>query len=273
MSRKLSRTERARRAFDTNDVALARKAHGQRLIERHIHEQDRYATRAQYLGEFVYGALDGTVTTFAIVAGAAGAMLTPGIVIILGFSNLIADGFSMASGNYLSERTQQDYIAKERKREEWEVEHVPDGEKREVREIFRQKGFAGKDLDRAVEIITSDKKVWIDTMMADELGLIESAKSPWKTAMATYIGFILIGVIPLLAYVLSFFLPIFRSSTFLIAIGMTLAALVTIGVIKRYVTKKELWKSVLETVAVGGVAAFIAYYVGYFLRLVVGAVL
>ena len=265
-----NRIQKARKAFEEKDVALARTAHTKKAIQEKAHGSEPHVTTGQYLGEFVYGAIDGTVTTFAVVSGAAGASLSPGIVVILGFANLLADGFSMASGNFLSERTQKDYIEKERRREEWEIENVPGGEVQEIREIFRKKGFKGRDLEKAVSIITSDKKVWVDTMMADELGLIESPKSPWKTAANTYFGFLIIGIIPLLAYVLSYFWQFFAQNTFKIAIVMTLIALIVIGVIKRYVTKKDLWKSVIETVFVGGAAAVIAYFIGFFLRWLVG---
>ncbi len=265
-----SRIAKAQRAFEKKDISLAKKAHAADLIKSQILDSKAHESAGQYLGEFVYGAIDGTITTFAVVAGAAGAALSPGIVIILGFANLLADGFSMASGNFLSERTQRDFVEKERKREEWEIENVPGGEREEIREIFKKKGFKGKDLDRAVEVITSDKKVWVDTMMADELGLLESPKSPLKTAASTYFGFIVIGIIPLLAYVLSHFFPFFQQQTFKIAVVMTLFALIIIGIIKRYVTKKDLWKSVAETLFVGGAAAIIAYYIGYFLRWLVG---
>ncbi|HLC61349.1 MAG TPA: VIT1/CCC1 transporter family protein [Candidatus Nanoarchaeia archaeon] len=265
-----NRIQKARKAFENKDVSLAKAAHSKKSIEEKSHGQETHATTGQFLGEFVYGAVDGTVTTFAIVAGAAGASLSSGIVIILGFANLLADGFSMACGNFLSERTQRDYITKERKREEWEIENVRDGEVAEIREIFRKKGFKGKDLERAVQIITSDKKVWVDTMMSDELGLIESQKSPWKTAASTYFGFIIIGIIPLIAYVLSYFFAFFQNDTFRIAVIMTLGALIIIGIIKRYITKKDLWKSIAETVFVGGAAATIAYFIGFFLRWLVG---
>jgi len=263
----MNRIRKAQRAFREGNVKSAQEAHTKKAIQEQVHEHEPGGE--QYLGEFVYGAIDGVVTTFAVVAGATGAALSPVVVIILGFANLIADGFSMAVGNFIGERTHRDYIEKERRREAWEIQHVPEGEKEEIREIYRKKGFAGKDLDRAVEIITSDKKVWIDTMMTDELGLLDSGKSPWKTAGATYIGFVVIGIIPLLAYVLSYFVPVFANNTFRIAVGMTGVGLFAIGVIKRYVTKKNLWKSALETVFIGGAAAVIAYYIGFFLRWIV----
>src|SRR3989338_7160574 len=264
-----SRLKKALSAYLKKDISATKYAHTKQAIRHHFHKEEK-SDNGKYIGEFIYGAVDGTVTTFAVVAGATGASLQPSIVIILGFANLIADGFSMACGNFLSEKAELDYIRRERAREEWEIQNARQGEIEEVREIYKKKGFKGKDLERAVSIITSDKKIWIETMMSDELGLIESPKSPWRTAASTYIGFLLIGIIPLLAYVLSYFLPLFRKNTFIIATVMTLAALIIIGVIKRYVTKKDLWKSIMETVFVGGAAAIIAYFIGAFLRWVVG---
>ena len=131
-----SRIETARKAYSEKDIESAKKAHQ----EKAIHEEEHKESEGQYLGEFVYGAIDGTVTTFAVVSGATGASLSPIVVIILGFANLLADGFSMACGNFLSERSQRDFIEKERKREEWEIKAVPAGEREEIREIFRRHG-------------------------------------------------------------------------------------------------------------------------------------
>jgi len=264
-----SRIKKARSAYEKKDISLSSKAHSREAIKKQIQHEEHAEDTGQYLGEFVYGAIDGTVTTFATVAGATGAALSPGIVIILGFANLIADGFSMACGNFLSERSHRDYIAKERKREEWEIEHVPGGEKEEIRQIFIKKGFKGKELEGAVKTIISNKKIWVDTMMTEELGLLESNKSPWKTAGMTYFGFLIIGIIPLLSYLLSYFFPMFQRNTFTIAVFMTVIALFIIGAIKRYVTKKNIWASSLETIFIGGAAAMIAYLIGFLLRWVV----
>lgn len=261
-----SRIKEAQKAYDKKDIELSQKAHTKESINKQIHKEEHSISTGIYLGEFVYGAIDGTITTFAVVSGATGASLSPVIVIVLGFANLIADGFSMAAGNFLSEKTHKEQIEKERKREEWEIKHLPEGEKEEIRVIFRKKGFKGESLEKAVEIITSDKELWLNTMMSEELGIIESPKSPWKTAGMTYLGFLVIGIIPLLAYVLAYFIQFFAANTFPIAIFMTLAALFIIGIVKRYVTKKNIWKSALETVFIGGAAAFIAYYVGFLLR-------
>lgn len=89
--------------------------------------------------DFMYGSFDGAVTTFAIVAGAVGASLSPMIVLILGFANLAADGFSMAAGNYQATRARIEFIQKERKREEWEIENMAESEREEIREIYEKK--------------------------------------------------------------------------------------------------------------------------------------
>lgn len=122
--------------------------------------------------DFVYGATDGAVTTFAVVAGVIGAALSPSIVLILGFANLFADGFSMAIGNYLGSKSQREFIEKERKKEEWEIDNLVEQEKQEIKDIYMKKGFKAELLDEIVNVITSRRKVWIDTMMREELGLI-----------------------------------------------------------------------------------------------------
>ncbi|HET6716243.1 MAG TPA: VIT1/CCC1 transporter family protein [Nitrososphaeraceae archaeon] len=93
---------------------------------------------------FVYGAIDGAVTTFAIVTGVIGASLSPSIIVILGFANLLADGFSMAIGNYLAIKTQNEFIQRERKREEWEIDNRIDEEKQEIRDIYIAKKVSKK---------------------------------------------------------------------------------------------------------------------------------
>ena len=111
--------------------------------------------------DFIYGSFDGSVTTFAVVAGAIGASLSPMIVLILGFANLFADGFAMAAGNYQATRARIEFIQKERKREEWEIDHMAETEKQEIRDIYAKKGFAADLLDEIVKVITTRKKVWM----------------------------------------------------------------------------------------------------------------
>lgn len=221
---------------------------------------------SSYLPDFIYGGIDGSVTTFAIVAGVTGASLSPTIVLILGFANLFADGFSMAVGNYLSTKSKKEYADKIRKSEERSVRDIPEEEEQEIREIFREKGFTGKHLDDAVNIITSDREIWVDTMMKDEFGIYEDGTSPFKSALVTFVSFNVVGFIPLLAYVLSYFFTSIGDSVFTLSIVLTSVAFFIVGSVKARVVDKKWYYSGTETLLIGGAAALIAYLVGYALR-------
>ncbi|MBD8488205.1 VIT1/CCC1 transporter family protein [Echinicola sp. CAU 1574] len=215
----------------------------------------------KYLGEFVYGGIDGCVTTFAVVAGSVGAGLDSAIIIILGFANLLADGFSMSVGAYLSSKSERDNYSKHRKREYWEIKHMPEDEKEEIRVIYQEKGFDGELLDQVVETITSDRDRWVDVMMKDELGMMKDHKSPLIIGFVTYISFISIGLIPLLFYVWDYFQPI-EQDLFLLTSLLTGLGFIIIGLLKTYVNETKMWKGALETLFLGAIAAVVAYYVG-----------
>jgi vacuolar iron transporter family protein len=123
--------------------------------------------------DFVYGVTDDVVTTFAVVAGVVGASLSPSVILILGFANLFADGFSMAVGNYLSSRSRIEYIQRERKRKELDIENVGEQEIQKIREIYQSKGFHNELLEEVVKVIISKKKIWLDTIVNEKLGLMK----------------------------------------------------------------------------------------------------
>jgi VIT1/CCC1 family predicted Fe2+/Mn2+ transporter len=201
-----------------------------------------------------------------VVAGAAGANLSISVVIILGMANLFADGFSMSVGNFLSTRAERDAYDRHRKTEIWEIENLPEKEVEEIREIYAAKGFSGALLEEVVQVITANKEVWLETMMREELGLVKDDKMPYKTAGVTFISFLLIGVIPLLSYLFAPFFPAGDNRLFIISCAATGLALAIIGQLKSIVTGKSRWRGTLETVALGGLAAFVAYYVGFVLE-------
>lgn len=161
--------------------------------------------KEKYLAEFIYGGIDGIVTTFAIVAGVVGAGLDPAIVLILGISNVLADGFSMASSNYLSEKAE------------------------------------------------------------DSLGNGNN-KRPFKTALATFTSFVLLGIAPLLSFFLELLFGWFSGKQFLISCILTSLAFIVVGVVRGKITKQNRFKAALETLLVGGIAASVAYAVGALLH-------
>lgn len=239
--------------------------------EDSLHGNDTLLSRFQdYLAEFVYGGIDGSITTFAVVAGAAGAGLDSAIVIILGFANLLADGFAMSVGAYLSTKSERDNYQKHKRIEYWEVDNMPEIERNEVRDIFRAKGFEGELLEQVVGVITSDKNRWVETMMQNELEMIPSGKNPFSVGGMTFFSFITIGFIPLLVYVLDYTVGFRGADKFFSASVLTFIAFIAIGFLKSYVNETARLKGIVETVLLGGIAATLAYFVGDFLEKLVG---
>lgn len=222
----------------------------------------------EYLGEFVYGGIDGTITTFAVVAGAVGAGLDSSVIIILGFANLFADGFAMSIGAYLSAKSEKENFEKHQKIEYWEIENIPEQEVEEVREIYKAKGFEGALLEQVVSVITADKDRWVDVMMKEELGMIENNKSPFKIGLITLISFIALGFIPLIVYVLDLFSELQVELLFWSSF-LTIFTFGLIGYLKGVVNHRNRFYSVLSTVLMGVSAALVAYYVGVFLEKIV----
>lgn len=252
--------EKAKDAYLKSDKEASKKAHNQRAPEQHQHEQGKYIKSA------IYGGLDGTITTFAVVAGVAGADLSTGIVLILGFANLFADGLSMAIGDFLSTKAEKEYASAERVREAWEVENYPEGEMKEMKEIYMGKGIDEKDADMMVKILSKHKKAWVDVMMIEELGIVDSEDSPLKNALVTFSSFTIFGFIPLLTYVLARLIPTLNDLTFPVACLLTGITLFILGALKVKVTGKKWYLAGLEMFIVGGLAALAAYIIGNMLQ-------
>lgn len=249
-------------AQSADSFAARYKAH--RAEELHGHRL------GNVIQDIVYGGNDGIVTTFAVVAGTMGAGLPRYIVIILGLANLLADGISMATGAYLSLRSERDQFKRIRREELEEIEDHPDLEREEIREFFSKKGFSGEDLERVTAVITKDKTVWADTMMHAEHGLTtQSTAQPVLHALTTFLSFQLFGIIPLLPYLFS--IP--PDARFTVAVISTAAALLLLGFTKSWVTKENLLRGPIEIVSVGAAGAFVAYGIGVLLKSTVGVAL
>jgi VIT1/CCC1 family predicted Fe2+/Mn2+ transporter len=216
------------------------------------------ATDHSHLGDMVLGAVDGIVTTFAIVAGIAGARLEPRIGIVLGLANVLADGFSMAVGNYLRAKADRDVIERAREIEESHIDEIPEGEREEIRQIFRAKGFDGSVLGEIVEVITRDRRRWVDTMLTEELGLRLETPDPLKSGAWTFLAFCAAGLVPLV--------PLFAGEAFLWSALASAAAFLGVGVLKGHVVGRSRLLSGVETLLVGGIAAALAYGVGVLLK-------
>lgn len=213
-----------------------------------------------YLSDWIFGGIDGSVTTFAVVSGVSGARLSPWIILVMGFANLFADGFSMAASNYLGTKAEHEDLKRLEAVENRHIDTSPEGEREEVRQIFQQKGFDGEDLRRIVQLITADRKRWVRTMLTEEYGLPYEVRSPWIAALSTFSSFFVCGLIPLLPYLFQFTNPFVLS---LIATG---AIFFAIGSAKSRWSTASWLRSGSVTLFVGAIAASLAYVAGVILR-------
>ena len=236
------------------------------LVEAHtsvaIRERLEMGPRRSYLRDFVYGAIDGTVTTFAVVAGVAGAGLAPAVALILGVGNLVADGFSMAVSNFLGTRSEEQRRLRVRREEERHVAEVPDGEREEVRQILSERGFTGDALDQAVEVVTSDHEMWVDFMLREEHGFAVGEHSPLRAAAATFSAFVVVGLVPLAVFIVDALPGVDVAGAFRLSAISTGVAFFGVGFMKGRVVEEPWWRSGLEVLAVGGAAALLAFLAG-----------
>lgn len=241
----------------SSDIQDIRRAHSPEAIAERL----RDGPQANYLRDWVFGGIDGAVTTFAIVAGVAGASLSTNVILILGAANLLADGFSMAAGNYAGVKAERDDYERLRKMELRHIAVAPEGEREEVRQIFAGKGFEGADLERAVDVITSCQERWVKVMLEEEHGAPKVERSALKAGMVTFVAFFLCGAVPLLPFLFGG-----AGNAMAVATAMTGLAFFAIGAMKSKWSTARWWTSGLETFAIGMIAAGAAYGVGALLK-------
>ena len=247
------RLDQAKEAYKKGDAEASRKAH-----DAGTGGEPHRTGGGSYIKSFVYGGLDGTITTFAVVAGVAGASLSSNVILILGFANLIADGIAMAFGDILSTRAEQQYHAAAR---EEEFGKLPGGEKRELKELYIEKGLSEEDSDALVEILAKYPDFMVDVMMKDELGIIEDDESPIFNGLVTFGSFAIFGFVPLLVFVVQRFVEWDIDGMFW-ACALTGLTLFGLGVTKGRFSSVKWWKSGAEMLFLGGLAAVAAFYIG-----------
>ena len=235
----------------------------------HKHHEHRIGGLQEYLKQLVYGGNDGIVTTFAIVAGFAGAGMEGaaqigGIAVLLfGIANLLADASAMGLGEFLSSRSEQDAYNAARAGELHEIHTNPDFERRETIEILAEQGITGEDAEAMTEVLMRHPEFLADLMMQYELGMPDpSAENAALNGLATFLSFIVFGVVPLLPYFL--FDP--TPTTFNMSVVATFAALVALGLLRWRATNETVLRCVGETVLVGGICAIVAFAVGLAFR-------
>ncbi len=250
------------------DPALKEKI---KEVKRQHRQRDRSmplikGNGGKMLEDIVYGANDGIITTFAVIAGVTGGSLSHSVLLILGFASLFADGISMGMSNYLGATSRKQYEKACRAQEEWEVEYIPEEERKEIEDIYRQKGLKGQALTDIVDHITADKERWVDEMMMWEFGVHpHNNESAAKSGLTTFVAFVSAGLLPLVPYLF----PLGSAHYFSVSIISTAIILYAVGAARSFVTTVRWWIGGLEMLGIGALAAVAAYGIGAFLKAII----
>lgn len=239
-------------------------------MQEHIAKEHKISPLSTYLKEIVYGGNDGIVTTFAVVAGFTGAGsdqvagMSFATVLLFGLANLFADAASMGMGNYLSLRAEKDVYRKEKEKELHEIRHSREFEWDETVQILTHKGYSKKDAEAMAHLYAKNENYWTEFMMHQELEMPNPENvNPYLTGFATFASFTAFGFIPLIPYVFFTASP----NIFQMSVAFTAGALILLGFLRANIARRNTMRSILEIVLIGGIAAFVAYFVGTFFRL------
>eukprot|EP01084_Bolivina_argentea_P208468 355409_1 len=240
-----------------------------------VDNTEQHKSLGDYVKSIIYGGLDGIITTFAIVAGIAGADLSTEVILVLGFANLIADGLSMGIGDYLSEVSEIEYINSEKEREEWEFNNFKEGEIQEMIEIYQEKGIKLNDAQLMLTTMSKYPEFFVKHMMIEELELQPPSgdERPAMAGFVTLLSFLCFGCVPLLSYV-AFASIEFEGNydpKFIISIVLTVCTLFGLGVFKGKLTESSMIKSGCFITINGVGAAAAAYLIAYGLSELTGA--
>lgn len=257
-----------RSAFYSGDKEASVRSHEARKGNV-VRSEEEHSAAGDRLKAITFGGLDGILTSFAIVAGAAGGKLGWQVVVVLGISNVLADAWSMGVGEYLSSRAEREWMAQERQREAWELENHAEGEVQEMIEIYMEKGVSREDAEAVLGTLSKYKDFFVDHMMAMELGMIVEEESDFgaiTNGFIMFLSFAFFGACPILVYAV---VPLAvgndalsSESLFAVACVVTACALFALGALKAKFSTSKWYAAGAETLLLGGACAALAYLVG-----------
>jgi VIT1/CCC1 family predicted Fe2+/Mn2+ transporter len=226
--------------------------------------QEEHITGGGKIRSIILGLNDGLISTFTLLVGVAAATLAStgnnSIVLLTGFAAMVSGAISMGLGEYISSKSEYNYIKNELKKEKAEIELFPEEEKEEVREIFEKMGIQGQTLDACVESITSNKQIWIDFLTKSELGL-EEPENPILGALLTFLSFVFGSFLTLFAYIFNLGMV-----SLILSSVISFSMLFIVGALKTKITGEHKIRSGLEMVIIGIVAFIASYGIGTLLE-------
>jgi DNA damage-binding protein 1 len=254
-----SRSTKAKAAYEARDIDQSMSAHLLPVHTEAMNEQGKYAK------PIVFGGLDGVSTIFAFLAGASGAELNIAATVALGCAQLFAGALGMGLGEYLASKADNDVASREQAREQWEVENNPEGEVREMVEIYKSKGLSEEDAQFVAKTLSKYESFWVEHMMLHEIGMMPPDEDSWEAVaqgIVMFFSFLILGGLPLLAYVLAEYRYSDSTIRFYITCIASSLALLFLGVVKAHMADMgKLWGG-LTMMCQGLMCAVGAYMIG-----------
>ena len=210
------------------------------------------------LRDAVFGTQDGLISTLGALTGIAEGTRSGEAVVIAGFVIIVVESLSMAAGSYLSSKSQREYLERLLREEEEEIARDPEGERQEIVEMYRLRGYTDPEIEIIARRLMSDPKLLLEDMAHKELGISpDSLEEPLGNALVMGTAYVAGGLIPVIPYLT---LPV--ATAMPISIVGTLLALFLFGGLKGRIVKQSWWRSGLEMVAVAGLAAIAGFFIG-----------
>jgi len=260
-------------AYDNRDAKASAQAHGKKEIEMDVKgsSPESHQKSGEFIKSVVLGGLDGIVTTFAVVSGATGGGLGIEVILVLGFSNILADALSMGVGDALSSKAEQEYILAEKDRETWEMENYPEGEIQEMIDIFTKKGMTKVDSELIIRKYAEYPDLFVEFMMNFELDLPipNEDDNPWKHGLVTFCSFVFFGLFPLLGYAVLYTTSISESDLFIISCNVSAIMFFILGAVKTKFSKKKWYYGGIEILVMGSSTAAVSYLVGFLVERII----
>ncbi|XP_049850284.1 uncharacterized protein LOC126322406 [Schistocerca gregaria] len=257
-----------RQAYESKNREASIHAH----INRSNKHDEKHMSTKFSLKSCVFGGLDGIVTTFSTISSLSGAGTHISTIIILGFANLVADGLAMGIGDYISEKSEHDFLSKQYRSKLWRYMNCLDLEKKDMTDFYIKKGMSLENAERVVDILSKRKEHFIDLVMVEKLGLMppDQNENPLLMGLATFLSFLIFGMVPLMPYVISASLKIkvekrFFDNEFIASIPLTLMTLFVLGAISSKYTTKQWIRTGIWFVLLGGLASALSFVLAYLL--------
>ncbi len=241
----------------SEEPQVSRDASRRRVEERAKEHHGLSGARTK-LREAVFGSQDGLISTVGALTGIAAGTQSRDAVVVAGFVIVAVESLSMAAGSYLSSKSQRQYLERLLKEEEEEIARDPEGERQEIWDMYRARGYADQEIEIIAKRLMSDPRLLLEDMAHKELGIApEALEEPLGNAIVMGVAYVLGGIVPVLPYLL---LP-FHAAISVSIIG-TFLALFLFGGLKGRIVKQPWWRSGLEMLGIAGAAAFVGFLIG-----------